>query len=536
MAYQALYRTWRPEKFEDVVGQDAIVKTLVQQIESGRIAHAYLFCGSRGTGKTTTAKILARAINCVCPLLGADPCGQCEACQSIREERAMDVVEIDAASNNGVDEIRDLREKIQYPPSVGRYKVYIVDEVHMLSTGAFNALLKTLEEPPAHAVFILATTEPQKLPATILSRCQRFDFRRIPARLIEDRLRQVIAASGSKAEDEAVQLIARSAEGGMRDALSLLDTCMTGDLLTAHRVREALGASGREAMYEFADALITTDAGQALILIGKAMDAGRDPQVFAREVTGHLRALLLAQAVKEGLEDLIESTREEALRLQQQASGADSIALTRWMELFMRAEGDMKWMAQPRSALELAAVRCCRPEREQGAEALMERLSKLEAKLSNLSSIPFEPTASASAPPPRQERAPSAAPPAVPTPPKPDKAPKGAEPAGAEVYRAALEAIAKEQPQIYGMLKDAAFRGLDGDSVLMELPRARAFYRQILEKDDKKALIDQALAAAFGRPISFRFVQGGEAPKADPRTLEQAYDVFGREKVSVLDE
>ena len=541
MAYQALYRTWRPEKFEDVVGQDAIVKTLVQQVESGRIAHAYLFCGSRGTGKTTTAKILARAINCVCPLPGADPCGQCEACQSIREERAMDVVEIDAASNNGVDEIRDLREKIQYPPSVGRYKVYIVDEVHMLSTGAFNALLKTLEEPPAHAVFILATTEPQKLPATILSRCQRFDFRRIPARLIEERLRQVIAASGSKAEDEAVQLIARSAEGGMRDALSLLDTCMTDDLLTAHRVREALGASGREAMYEFADALIASDAGRALTAIGQAMDAGRDPQVFAREVTGHLRALLLAQAVKEGLEDLIESTREEAQRLTQQASGADTTALTRWMELFMRAEGDMKWMAQPRSALELAAVRASRPEREQSAEALLERIAKLEAKLSNLSNLsnlssaPFEPTSSASAPTPKTERAPSAAA-HVPAAPKPDIAPKGAEPAGADKYRAAMEAIAKEQPQIYGMLKDASFRGLDGDSVLLELPRARAFYRQILEKDDKKALIDQALAAAFGSPSSFRFVQGGETPKTDPRTLEQAYDVFGRDKVSVLDE
>ena len=535
MAYQALYRTWRPEKFEDVVGQEAIVKTLVQQVESGRIAHAYLFCGSRGTGKTTTAKILARAINCVCPLPGADPCGACEACQSIREERAMDVVEIDAASNNGVDEIRDLREKIQYPPSVGRYKVYIIDEVHMLSTGAFNALLKTLEEPPAHAVFILATTEPQKLPATILSRCQRFDFRRIPARLIEDRLRQVIAASGASAEDEAIALIARSAEGGMRDALSLLDTCMSDDLLTAHRVREALGASGREAMYEFADALIASDAGRALILIGEAMDAGRDPQVFAREVTGHLRSLVLAQAVKEGLEDLIESTREEAARLVRQASGALGPALTRWMELFMRAEGDMKWMAQPRSALELAAVRASRPEREQGAEALLERLAKLEAKLSNLSSVPFEPTSPANAPQPKPERA-SAAPPAAPAQPKPDRAQKAAEPAGSDKYRAAMEGIAKEQPQIYGMLKDASFRGLDGDSVLLELPRARAFYRQILEKDDKKALIDQAMAAAFERSAAIRFVQGGEAPKADARTLEQAYDVFGRDKVSVLDD
>ena len=535
MAYQALYRTWRPEKFEDVVGQDAIVKTLVQQVESGRIAHAYLFCGCHGTGKTTTAKILARASNCVHPLPGADPCGVCEACQSILEERSMDVVEIDAASNNGVDEIRDLREKIQYPPSTGRYKVYIVDEVHMLSTGAFNALLKTLEEPPAHAVFILATTEPQKLPATILSRCQRFDFRRIPARLIEERLWRVLAASGGRAEDEAVQLIARSAEGGMRDALSLLDTCMSDDLLTAHRVREALGASGREAMYEFADALIASDAGRALTLIGKAMDAGRDPQVFAREVTGHLRALLLAQAVQEGLEDLLETTREEAALLQKQASGVPPEGLTRWMELFMRSEGDMKWMAQPRSALELAAARCCRPEREQGLEALAERVKKLEDRLLNLSSIPFEPTA----PKPAAQPSPQSAPvmPAPPAAPKPEKAAKQTEPAGADKYRAALETIQKEQPPIFGMLKDAAFRGLDGDSVLAELPKARAFYRQILEKDDKKALIDQALSQAFGRTVALRFVQGGEAPpKADGRTLQQAYDVFGRDKVSVLDE
>ncbi len=539
--YQALYRTWRPEKFEDVVGQEAIVTTLVRQVESGRIAHAYLFTGSRGTGKTTTAKILARAINCAHPLPGADPCGTCEACQSIKDEQSMDVVEIDAASNNGVDEIRDLREKIQYPPSVGRYKVYIVDEVHMLSTGAFNALLKTLEEPPAHAVFILATTEPQKLPATILSRCQRFDFRRIPARLIEERLKVVLKASGASAEEEAIQLIARYAEGGMRDALSLLDTIMADETLTAARVREALGASGVESMYEFADAVIASDLGRALTLIAQAMDAGRDPQVFAREVTGHLRALLLAQAVKEGLEDLLETTREEAERLTRQAANAPSEGLLRWMDLFMRAEGDMKWMAQPRSALELCAARCVRPEKELSIETLSERLSRLEAKLQNLSSIPFEPNAGSAAPPVRTENAPPAAkadnPPKEAAPPKEARAPKAAEPEGAAMYKAALEAISKEQPQIFGMLKDAAFRGLDGDNALLELPRARAFYRQILEKDDKKALIDQALSAAYARPMAVRFVQGGEAPRAqDRRTLEQAYDVFGRDKVSVLDE
>jgi DNA polymerase-3 subunit gamma/tau len=535
LGYQALYRTWRPNKFEDVVGQEAIVKTLVAQVESGRIAHAYLFCGSRGTGKTTTAKILARAINCMNPLPGADPCGACEACTAIEEERSMDVVEIDAASNNGVDEIRDLREKIQYPPSTGRYKVYIIDEVHMLSTGAFNALLKTLEEPPAHAVFILATTEPQKLPATILSRCQRFDFRRIPSKLIEERLWKVIRASGASAEDEAVQLIARSAEGGMRDALSLLDTCMSEDVLTATRVREALGASGREMMYEFADALIGADAGRALTLIARAMDAGRDPQVFAREVTGHLRALLLAQSVKDGLEDLLETTREEAARLTAQAAGAPAAGLTRWMDLFMRAEGDMKWMAQPRSALELAAARSCRPEKEESPEALMERVARLEAKLANLASIPFEPTSAA--PAPKAKKPEGAAPSPAPAPPKPKVAAPGvAEVAGSENYRAALDALAKSHPQIFGMLKDAAFRGLDGDSALLELPRTRAFYRQILEKDDKRAPVEQALTEAFGRPLNMRFIQAGEAPKSDGRVLEQAYDIFGRDKVSVLDE
>jgi DNA polymerase III gamma/tau subunit len=298
-------------------------------------------------------------------------------------------------------------------------------------------------------------------------------------------------------------------------------------------VREALGASGIEAMYEFADALIASDAGRALTLIGRAMDAGRDAMVLAREMTAQRRALHLAQMVPEGLEDLLECTREEARRLAAQASGASAEGLTRWMELFMRAEGDMKWAAQPRSALELAAVRCCRPEKEQSPEALVERLAKLEALLQNRAAAPFDP-----APAPAAPAAPA---PAAPRPAAPKPAPAASNPQeapGAEGYRAALDIVAKEQPPIFGMLKDAAFRGVEGDSVLLELPRARAFYRQILEKDDKKALIDQALARGFGRPVTVRFVQGGEAaPRAgDRRILEQAYDVFGREKVSVLDE
>ena len=272
MSYQALYRAWRPGTFTEICGQDAITRTLKRQVMSGHIAHAYLFCGTRGTGKTTAAKVLSRAINCLNPKDG-DPCRECEICRALQQENCMDVIEIDAASNNGVDEIRDLREKIKYPPAVTRYKVYIIDEVHMLSTGAFNALLKTLEEPPKHAVFILATTEPQKLPATILSRCQRFDFHRISVETIVDRLMVVLGGIGRTAEEDALYEIARAAEGAMRDALSLLDVCLsyTDGEVTGSLARDVLGTAGRSAMFEFTDALIKGDAGGALLHIDGVM-------------------------------------------------------------------------------------------------------------------------------------------------------------------------------------------------------------------------------------------------------------------------
>jgi DNA polymerase-3 subunit gamma/tau len=276
MATQALYRAWRPTTFGDVVGQDAIVTTLKNQIASGRVAHAYLFCGSRGTGKTTAAKIFARAVNCENPREG-DPCGECPACLALAAENNLDIIEIDAASNNGVDEIRDLREKIKYPPQQARYRVYIIDEVHMLSTGAFNALLKTLEEPPTHALFILATTEPQRLPATVLSRCQRYDFRRIPARVIVGRMRTV--AQGEKADvtDGALALIARTAEGGMRDALSLLDMCLSygGGSADEALVRDVLGAVDRGFLFAFADALLRGDAAGAVRAVDALMRSGQ---------------------------------------------------------------------------------------------------------------------------------------------------------------------------------------------------------------------------------------------------------------------
>ncbi len=381
MSYQALYRQWRPSTFSEIVGQDAVVKTLRRQVETGRVAHAYLFSGTRGTGKTTAAKVLARAINCENPSHG-DPCGVCPTCVALKAENSMDVLEIDAASNNGVDEIRDLREKVNYPPAVAKYRVYIIDEVHMLSTGAFNALLKTLEEPPRHAVFILATTEPQKLPATILSRCQRFDFKRLPADTIVERMMVVLGGIGRTATEEALSEIARAAEGAMRDALSILDVCLsyTDGEVDIALVRDALGTAGTPFLFEFADALIGYDARTAILLIDRLLRDGLDAQVFARDVAGHLRSLLLAQVAGDALAGLLECTAEDANRFREQAAHAERSQLFRLMELFLRAEPDMKWIGSPRALLELLAVRACHPEKE-GDAALGERLARVERAL-----------------------------------------------------------------------------------------------------------------------------------------------------------
>ena len=379
MSYQALYRAWRPQTFCEIVGQDAVVRTLQRQVETGRVAHAYLFCGTRGTGKTTAAKVFARAINCLRPVEG-DPCGACEVCLQLQKENSMDVIEIDAASNNGVDEIRDLREKVKFPPAVARYKVYIIDEVHMLSTGAFNALLKTLEEPPAHAVFILATTEPQRLPATILSRCQRFDFKRLSVDTIVERMMTVLGGIGRTASEEALHEIARAAEGAMRDALSILDVCLsyTDGEVEIRLVRDVLGTAGRDFLFDFADALLSFDAKRALFKIDELLRRGLDAQVFAREVAGHMRALMLAQAVGEAAQELLECTAEDAQRSCEQSQRAQREQLLRLMELFMRAEPDMKWASDPRAMLELAAVRACCPQQEADA-SLSERVARLEA-------------------------------------------------------------------------------------------------------------------------------------------------------------
>ena len=526
MSYQVLYRAWRPATFTEIVGQDAVIQTLRRQVVTGRIAHAYLFCGTRGTGKTTASKVLSRAINCLNPRDG-DPCGECEVCRAILSESCMDVLEIDAASNNGVDEIRDLREKIKYPPALTRYKVYIIDEVHMLSTGAFNALLKTLEEPPKHAVFILATTEPQRLPATILSRCQRFDFHRISTEVIIERLMVVLGGIGRSASDEALNEIARAAEGAMRDALSLLDVCLsyTDGEVSGQLARDVLGTAGRAVMFDFADALIDGDAGSALTQIDQVMRRGSDPQVFIRDTVAHLRGIMLAGAVPEGLAELLEITPEDAERFVEQARRTDAEGLNRMLELFMRAEPDTKWASRPRTILELAAVRACHPEKEPDA-ALSERLQRVEKLIES----------GAAARPARTQARPAA----EKAPEKPAPAPKAAPTPSEEPPQAWLDAIARlreENPSISKPLESMRFIRFNGNQVVVEFSKKVMMHMKLLER--KKPLIEAALADAFGQAVGISMtVEGGGAAEKKisdvaKEVINQAYDVFGRENTSI---
>lgn len=534
MAYQALYRAWRPQTFAEIFGQDAIVRTLSRQILSKRIAHAYLFCGPRGTGKTSAAKVFARAINCL-DETSPEPCGACDACVALQQENSMDVIEIDAASNNGVDEIRDLREKVKYPPAVARYKVYIIDEVHMLSTGAFNALLKTLEEPPVHAVFILATTEPQRLPATILSRCQRFDFRRISVETIAQKLKIVLDGIGRTAEDGALYEIARAAEGALRDALSLLDVCLsyTDSIVTEVLAQDVLGTSGKVFLFSFFDALVDSDAKFALEAIAEAMDTGRDPQVFARDVVTHARTALLAGIVGESLETLTEITAEDATLFRTLAARTPREKLMRIMELFMKAEPDMKWATQPRTILELCTVRACHPESEPDA-SLAERVAKIEDTLKN--GVVSQP-----APQNAPEKTVPAQKPTKEPAKKPTARPKPTEAiAPPKEYLDAIAAVTSDNPSVKGPVGEMTFVGMQDGVVHVEFPKKSMVLMKLLER--KSGLFDAALTAAFGTSTKIAMALEGtgrpatrSAPTPAKNIIEQSYEIFGRENIDLTE-
>lgn len=375
--YQVLYRKYRPKVFADVYGQEHVTSTLKNEIKENRIAHAYLFTGSRGTGKTTCAKILAKAVNCENSVDG-EPCNECEVCKGLDSGTIYDVVEIDAASNNGVDNIRDLREEANYTPSRGKYRVYIIDEVHMLSTGAFNALLKTLEEPPAHVIFILATTEVHKLPATILSRCQRFDFKRIQPETMSVRLKQVAQLEGMELDDDAAILIARIADGALRDGLSILDQCAgRSKKIDSALVSEVAGLAGREALYKLTDCICTQNSSSAMTVISELYQNSYDMERLCVEMINHLRNFLIVKTVKDS-RGLIICTDDEYNSIILSAENFTLENVIFALDLFQDALTKIKTGANARVELEMAFVKLCEPQLDVNIDSLVDRISKLE--------------------------------------------------------------------------------------------------------------------------------------------------------------
>ncbi|MBR4906342.1 MAG: DNA polymerase III subunit gamma/tau [Clostridia bacterium] len=506
MARRALYREYRPELFSEVIGQDHITTILKNQVREGKLSHAYLFCGSRGTGKTTSAKILSRAVNCLSPKDG-EPCGECTACRLIKNGSA-DVIEIDAASNNSVDNVRSLIEQAQFAPLELKYRVFIIDEVHMLSNAAFNALLKTLEEPPKHVLFILATTEPQKLPATIISRCQRFDFHRLTIAHIVANLTSVLEKAGASIEPNGLRLIARAADGGMRDALSLADQCLSyaGDHVTEQDVLDALGSVSSAVLEDTAKALLSGNAADAVRALDDVVRNGRDLGVFLADLSKHFRALLLAKTCGD-CADLIDCTDDQMARYLKVAKDADEARILYAMEQILAVQNKLRLFPAPRIPIEAAFVRICRPVDDTSFAALEARVALIEARpVTTLSSLPDgkatspctgearrddphddpvppwdEPPMLEEPPEPVYESEPEPTPNVPATTPQspvgasfPDKGSSTPAPAisgeAETVWEAAKKKIMELNPMVYFYVKDTRGAALDGDTLTVEFP------------------------------------------------------------------
>ena len=376
--HKALYRVYRPKTFEDVVGQEHIVKTLKNQIKNNNIGHAYLFSGTRGTGKTSTAKIFARAVNCLNPI-NEEPCNECEICIDTLNDNIMDIVEIDAASNNSVDDIRELRESVKYTPSKAKYKVYIIDEVHMLSQGAFNALLKTLEEPPSYVIFILATTEPHKIPATILSRCQRFDFKRVSSKDIADRMSYICEKENIQAEDKALSLIARNSQGALRDALSILDQCMSfgNDKIEYNDVIELLGTVNIDELSQLSQSIIDEDTKKSLQILNEFIIWGKDIRNLINDLIDHFRNLMVCKVSKD-LDEIISLPEESIERLKEQSKTININDLIRILNILSETQDSMKSSSNTRILAEVTMMKIAQPMFDESKEALIKRIENLE--------------------------------------------------------------------------------------------------------------------------------------------------------------
>lgn len=539
MAYQALYRKWRPKVFEDVVGQEPVVTTLKNQIKTGRISHAYLFTGTRGTGKTSTAKIFARAVNCLHPI-EANPCNECEVCQGILSESMMDVMEIDAASNNGVDHIREIRENVKYTPSKGKYKVYIIDEVHMLSGGAFNALLKTLEEPPAHVIFILATTEVHKLPATILSRCQRFDFKPVKLEAIVQLMTRICQSMGIAFEEQALKMIAQNARGGLRDSLSILEQCISfsKETLTYEGVMETLGLTNEEILYQLTEAVAEGNAGEALSIIQQLVQGGKDILLLIKDWIQYFRQLLLIKLKVPG--EVFFSTQDFKAQMEAQSSKFSEGTLTRCMLQLSDGEARAKYASQPQVILEVVAVTLCRPEADTSLEGLETRIQALERALArggmpafredNLMDRPktqspraiSQSTATATAPEMPGPRDETRSTPKVAK--KPQLQGEGATPDLAKIqekWQEILEVLRQnKKAQIKAFLMEGQPVRLKGNQLIVSFKDGFGFHREALDKDKNKEIISEVIAQVTGQRLTLSFVMEYDLIQTQPQEID----------------
>lgn len=560
--YKALYRKHRPDSFDGIVGQDMVIRTLKNQIKNGQIAHAYLFCGPRGTGKTSTAKVFSKAINCE-NIKEDGPCGVCDVCESMASGSNMDIIEIDAASNNSVDDVRDLREKVKFPPTKGSYKVYIIDEVHMLSQGAFNALLKTLEEPPKHVVFILATTEPHKLPATILSRCQRFDFKRIGQGTIVEWIRSIAQKEGLDIEESALYSIARQAEGGARDALSLLDQSMGlyGKKISNEGILSILGTASQDFLFTTVDDLIAGRVQGLLEAINKLVDNGKDLSVFVKDLNGHLRDMLVAKLCDKP-SDLIDRESSELDRLINQAQGASETRLVRAVEILSELLAYIKKSSQPRILLELALIKICRPSQEDSYDALIDRIELLEKQVKdNSQRLPRQMTEAVAVyekePSPNAsidivERVPakedyesdpgpesSLEPDSIPMPKDEGVKAKVKDPMAN--WPQILELVRKDRIAIYGLLADAKPR-LKGNRLILYFPPMQGFYAAAIDKEDNKAYLEGLIKQLTGTDLRLKCLIEdedmieAETVEDEDYIVKKAIEIFGADSVEVLEE
>lgn len=538
MAYTALYREWRPKTFEDVVGQEHVTITLKNQINSQRIAHAYLLCGTRGTGKTSTAKILAKAVNCLNSDHG-EPCNECEMCKKINSGTAIDVTEIDAASHNGVDNIRDIIEDVQYPPQEARYKVYIIDEVHMLSIGAVNAFLKTLEEPPSNIIFILATTDPQKLPITILSRCQRFEFKRIKSADIFELLRKIVTQQGIYVEDNSLKLISRVSDGAMRDAQSILDQAiaMNEGTIEYDSVIDMLGLVTNESLIILSNSIIDRNIEGAIKAINEIVFSGKDIYVFIKDMTTHMRNLMMAK-VSDSVEDILDMSSENIDILKQQAAKIRVEEIMRNIKILQDAEEQAKWSKQNRIYLELAVIKMCKIEYDTSKEVLLSRINKLEEIIKQgkitVACESITPRVSEKNDQ-KKENTPSKK-----TEIRPVQKHNANSNLTIDMVRKSFKDIldmfkARRHMVIYASLMTGEIVSCDGGVIELRYEKQFAFNKIRLEKEENRTLIEEIFSESLKEPVKIKYtVEADEKQAKSPEDMLR--ETFGEDLLEILDE